>query len=100
MQVRDRTERYTLVALFARIIGTGLGMRSDSLEAMLRAYRDELTQLMYTPEYTDYQRKRKKAVTTKKKKNKLGDDALLRKLEGFSASDDEMPTPASRGKKR
>ena len=75
-------------------------MRSDSLESMLSAYRAELTQLAYTPEYADYQRKRKKAVTTKKKKNKLSDDALLRKLEGFSDSDEEMPAPASRGNKR
>ena len=66
-------------------------MRSDTLEAMLNAYKDELTQGTYTPEYAAYLRRSKKAVVRQKTKNKLSDDALLRKLEGLTAPDETAP---------
>jgi len=99
IQERERTERFTLVSLFARILGGGLGMRSDTLEAMLSAYKDELTQVSYTPGFAAYQRRRKKAVIQRKTKNKLSDDALLRKLEGLTAPE-EMPPPKKAGARR
>jgi hypothetical protein len=99
IQEREREERFSLVSLFARILGGGLGMRSDTLEAMLNAYKDELTQTSYTPGYAAYQRRRKKAVRQQKKKKKLSDDALLRKLEGLTAPE-EMPPPTKAGARR
>ena len=74
-------------------------MRGDSLEAMLNAYKDELNQDTYTPEYARYQRRRKKAVVQQKNKNKLSDDALLRKLEGLTAPE-EMPPSKKAGARR
>lgn len=75
-------------------------MRSDSLEAMLNAYKDELTQVNYTPEYADLQRRRKKAIIGKKKKKKLADEALLKKLDGFSAPEETAPTKKEGARKR
>ena len=89
-----------MVALFARILGGGLGMRSDSTEAMLNAYRDELTQLTYTPEYADYQRKRKVAVVAVTTQKKLNDDALLRKLEGYAAPEETAPAKKAGARRR
>lgn len=74
-------------------------MRSDSVEAMLNAYKDELLQVTYVPEYIAYQRKRKKSEVAQKTKNKLSDDALLKKLEGFTAPEDE-PSPKKAGARR
>lgn len=96
---RERSERFSLVALFARILGGGLGMRSDTIEAMLNGYKDELTQVTYTPGYVAYQRRRKKAVVQQKTKNKLSDDALLKRLEGLTAPE-EMPPPTKAGARR
>jgi len=75
-------------------------MRSDSLEAMLNAYKDELTQTSYTPGYAAYQRKRKKAVIQQKTKNKLSDDALLRKLEGLTAPEDTASAKKAGARRR
>lgn len=74
-------------------------MRSDSLEAMLNAYKDELLQVTYTPEYAAYRRKRKKSEIIQKTKNKLSDDALLKKLEGLTAPEEELP-PKKAGARR
>jgi hypothetical protein len=88
-----------LVALFARILGGGLMMRSDALEAMLSAYKNELTQVNYTPEFVDQQRRQKKSVAKQKVKKKLDDDALLKKLEGFTAPEETAP-PKKAGARR
>lgn len=96
---RTRAERYASVALFARILGSGLGMRNDSIEAMLNAYKDELTQVNYTPEFVASMRRRTKAVIKQKNKNKLSDDALLKKLEGLTASE-ETTLPKKVGARR
>jgi len=74
-------------------------MRGDSTEAMLNAYKDELTQGNYTPEYAAYQRRRIRVVVNQKNKNKLSDDALLRKLEGLTAPE-EKPSTKKAGTRR
>jgi hypothetical protein len=99
-QERDRAERYAAVALFARILNGGLGGRSDVLEAMLNAYKDELTQDSYTPEYARYQRRRRKAAAQRKTKNKLSDDALLQKLEGLTAPEETKPAEEAGARRR
>jgi hypothetical protein len=66
---------------------------------MLDVYRDELTQVAYTPAYAAKLRHRKVAVSTKKVKKKLDDEALLRKLEGFTAPDEKAP-PTKGGARR
>lgn len=88
-----------MVELFARILGGGLQMRDATLEAMLSAYKNELTQVTYTPEFVDQQRRQKKAVVRQKVKNKLSDDALLKKLEGFTAPEEKAP-PKKAGARR
>jgi len=66
-------------------------MRGDSLESMLNDYRDELTQLTYTPEYAAQVRLRKMTAIIKTTKKQMDDAALLRKLEGFTEPDEEAP---------
>jgi len=75
-------------------------MRSDSLEAMLNAYKDELTQVNYTPEYAEYQRRRKKTLASRTTKKKLADDALLKKLEGFTAPEETAPQTKAGARRR
>jgi hypothetical protein len=101
-EVHRRTleERFTVVALFARILGTGLNMREDALEAMLSAYRDELTQHRYTPAYAASQRRRKVAAVTKKVRKQLDDNALLKKLEGFTAPEEKAPAKKAGARRR
>jgi hypothetical protein len=70
-------------------------MREDTLDAMLTAYNDELTQIRYTPEYATLQRLRSRKTATQKTKNKLTDAALLKKLEGFSAPTTDPPKKGS-----
>ena len=89
-----------MVELFARILGGGLGMRSDTLEAMLSAYKNVLTQEHYTPEFTARQRQRKVEVATKQVKKLLNDDALLKKLEGLAAPEDTAPPKKKAGARR
>jgi len=74
-------------------------MRGDSLEAMLNAYKDELTQAAYTPEYRTRMRRLKAAVVKTKSKKKLDDDALLKRLEGLTAPEATTP-PAKVGARR
>jgi len=100
IQQREREERFSLVSLFARVLGGGLGMRGDTLEAMLSTYKDELTQTRYTPGYVAYQRRRKKAAVQQQTKNKMSDDALLRKLEGFSTPEEMPPAKKAGTRKR
>jgi len=66
-------------------------MRGDSLEAMLSAYKDELTQVTYTPAYADFKRQYKKSAVRTKSRKKLNDDALMKKLEGLTAPEEEAP---------
>lgn len=75
-------------------------MRSDTLEAMLSAYKDVLTQEHYTPEFTARQRRRKFVSVTKKVKKQLDDDALLKKLEGLTAPEDTAPPKKKAGARR
>ena len=75
-------------------------MRGDTLEAMLSAYKDELSQDRYTPEYAQQQRRRKVDVVSKKVKKKLNDDALLKKLEGLTAPDDDAPQRKAGARRR
>lgn len=89
-----------MVELFARILAQTLGMRNDALEAMLTAYNDELTQIKYTPAYTKLKRERKLEEVTKTVKKKLDDDALLKKLEGFTAPEDEAPRKKAGARRR
>jgi len=89
---RKRAERFTAVTLFARILGGGLGVHSEALEAMLNAYSAELTQNTYTPEYAATQRQRRKTAAQQKTRNKLSDDALMKKLEGLTAPDEATPS--------
>lgn len=85
-----------MVTLFARILGAGSHMRSDLLEAMLSAYNDELTQIAYTPEYANFKRLQKSQVKKQRAKQRMQDDALLKKLEGYTATDEEVPLPRRR----
>lgn len=89
-----------MVELFARILGQGMGMRSDTLAAMLSAYKDEISQDRYTPEYAQQQRHRKVEVVSRKTKKKLNDDALLKKLEGLTAPDDDAPQKKAGARRR
>jgi len=97
---REREERFTTVELFARILSGGLGMRSDTLEAMLSAYKNVLTQEYYTPDYTARQRLRRNQVVSKKVKKQLDDDALLKRLEGLNTPEDTAPPKKKAGARR
>ena len=96
---RDRAERFALVALIAKVIGGATTVRNDALEAMLSAYKDELTQYNYTPEYRKKLRDRKKVVVAQSTRKKLADEALLKKLEGLTVPDAELP-PIKQGARR
>ena len=67
---------------------------------MLSAYKDELSQVVYTPEYAAYQRKRSQAIIKKQTRNKLSDDALLRKLEGLTSPDETAPVAKAGARRR
>lgn len=75
-------------------------MREDTLEAMLRTYREELTQIRYTPAFAEYKRRSKVVAVSKKVRKQLDDNALLKKLEKFSAPEDEGPLPKKAGARR
>jgi hypothetical protein len=77
-----------------------MGMRGGTLEAMLSAYKDELSQDRYTPAYAQRLRRRKVEVVSKKVKKKLNDDALLKKLEGLTAPDDDAPQKKAGARRR
>ncbi len=74
-------------------------MPPDLVGSMLNAYKDELTQITYTPEYAKRQRLRKTVEVVQTVKKKLDDDALLKKLEGFSAPEEKAP-PKKAGARR
>jgi hypothetical protein len=76
-----------------------LGVPRDLVEAMLTAYKDELTQVTYTPEYVKRQRQRKTVEVVRTVKKKLDDDALLKRLEGFTAPEETAP-PKKAGARR
>lgn len=97
---RDRAERYTLVTLFARILGEGLHVRNDALEAMLGAYRAELSQDNYRPAYRAAQRMKKLKEVTQTAKKRMDDEALLKRVEKMTASDDEVPVKPQRSRRR
>jgi hypothetical protein len=100
IHLREREERFTLVALFARILGLGLNMREDTLGAMLNTYRDELTQVRYTPAYAAYLRRRKAAVVSKKIRKQLDDDTLFKRLEGMTAPEETAPAKKAGARRR
>lgn len=81
------------------MLGGALGVRAIDIEAMLNAYKDELTQVVYTPEYAKRQRQRKTVEVVQKTKKKLDDDALLKKLEGLTAPEEKAP-PKKAGARR
>lgn len=81
------------------MLGRALGMREDWVESMLTTYKDELTQVTYTPEYVKRQRQRKTVEVVQTVKKKLDDDALLKKLEGFTAPEEKAP-PKKAGARR
>lgn len=97
---RERSERLAFASLFARIVGRALHVRDDYLETMLSAYKDELTQVTYTPEYRKKQRERKKATTAHEARKKAADDELLKKLDRLTVKDDDMPSPKKVGARR
>jgi hypothetical protein len=66
---------------------------------MLNAYKDELTQVTYTPEYRKRQRHLKTVEVVQTVKKKLDDDALLKRLEGFTAPEETAP-PKKAGARR
>lgn len=67
---------------------------------MLSAYKDELTQVKYTPGYAQEFRRRKRATVAQQVKNKLDDEALLKKLEGFTAPEEKAPPPKAGARRR
>lgn len=97
---RDRSERLAFASLFARIVGRALHVRDDYLEAMLNAYKDELTQYTYTPEYRKKQRERKKATTAIATRKKAADDLLLKKLDRLTVKDEDLPPPKKASARR
>lgn len=80
-----------MATLFTKILAAGLNVRPDYVDAMLNAYKNELTQVNYSPEFAKSQRLRKKATAVRRTKQKLDDDALLRKLERFDVPDEKAP---------
>jgi len=57
---------------------------------MLDRYGDELTQLTYHPAYRTQQRQKLKQAVAKRTKKKLDDEALLKRLDKFTVTDDEF----------
>ncbi len=97
---RDRAERFALATLFAKMLGGALGVRGDLVDAMLTTYKHELSQVSYTPEYAKWQRRRKTVEVVQQVKKKLDDNALLKKLEGFTAPEEKAPTKKTGARRR
>jgi len=95
---RERLERFTLVTLFAQILGEGMGMRDGALATMLNGYWETLSQLRYTPEYAEITRQRLRQTTVHRDKKAVSDATLLKKLEGLTSPDEK--TPSKRGSRR
>jgi len=84
-------ERFTLVTLFAQILGEGMGMRDGALATMLNGYWETLSQLRYTPEYAEITRQKQLHVTVQRDKKAVSDATLLKKLAGLTNPDEKAP---------
>lgn len=83
-----------LVEVFARILGRGLNLPDASIDSILGAYRQELSQARYHPASIELERRKKKDVATKKTE----DLKLLSKLDALTVQE-EKTTP-EKGKRR
>ena len=96
---RERTEKFSLVALFARLVGQGFSIPQDKISGMLSEYLQELSQTRYRPEAVAI---RRKAVRTKINKER-SDKALLDRVNKLTVSDEDappLPKPKKGGGKR
>lgn len=90
MHRRNREERFTVVALFSRILGDALGVKEALQSKMLQTYRDTLFEDIYTPAYAALQRRLKAQAVAQKTRKKSNDEALLKKLEKLTVKDEEL----------
>ncbi|MGL5247652.1 MAG: hypothetical protein ACRC8U_05580 [Brooklawnia sp.] len=74
-------------ALFARILGAGLGLDSQRLTGMLEEYRLELSQDRYRPAIIETMRRAKKTQARKQQ----ADKDLLAKVDKLTVPDSELP---------
>jgi hypothetical protein len=93
---RERSEKFAEVQLFARLIGTGLGLAEEGVESMLDLYLLELSQDRYRPSIVQAAR----TARTARKQQKKEDTALLARVDAFTESDDDVPMPKRRSRRR
>jgi hypothetical protein len=93
---RERSEKFAEVQLFARLIGQGLGMAEDGVESMLDLYLLELSQDRYRPSIVQAAR----AARSGRKQQKENDKALLARVDALTESDDDVPMPKRKPRRR
>ncbi len=81
--IRDKNEKYSSVALFARLIATGLGIPDEYLHHLLEKYREELYQLRYNFRYESADARRLK----KRLEEEFERDRLMQRLEAMTVKD-------------
>lgn len=85
--LRERNEKYTLVSLFARLLGTLAGFKSDDVDTILEMYKEELYQFRYNSGYVTQRKKRK--VTEAANEAVIANQ--FRRLENMTVTDDDIP---------
>lgn len=86
--VRERNAQFSVVALFARLLGAMAGVDPKMMHVLLEEYREELYQLRYNPKYRTISK-----VLVEQEMSKVAEETrLMRKVAALTVSDEELAT--------
>jgi hypothetical protein len=74
-----------MVSLFAKLIGTGLGVSDRAVDAMLDNYRYELFQAFYDPEFVQALAAKLEKQAKAKQRERQGKEDLLKKVDTLTS---------------
>lgn len=83
---RERSEKYQTVALFARLIGQGLGLDEEHVEGMIDLYLLELSQDRYRPKLVQALREARSA----RQQKAATDEHLLKRVQSMDVGEAEL----------
>ena len=97
MHRRKREEKYSLVSLFAFLVGRALNVPGQRIEHILELYGLELYQDRYRPAHVESLRRAKKERVQKH----LADEMLLEKVGKMEVPESKLPPmPRKRSRRR
>ena len=83
---RERNEKYSLVNIIARLLGTMASVDEEIIDDLLEMYREELYQLKYNYKYETARAKR-----FKKRLNEMREQAaLMSRLDKMTVTDEDL----------